>query len=63
MTITVYIYANNHSSFEISDDAAEPLVDNNERLSLKEFDALADELADKFMECVGPDFPRYRITR
>ena len=56
MAITVYIHSNDHASIEIPDDGTEPSVENNRRLSLEEFDKLADELADKFMEFVGPDF-------
>ena len=55
MAITVYIHANAHSSFKISDDAAEPLVDNNQQLSLEEFDALADKLAALSMKIDGPN--------
>ena len=55
MAITVYIHSNEHSSIEIPDDTDETLTDHNSQLSLEEFDALADELADKFMEFVGPD--------
>lgn len=57
MMITVYTYPNNKCRLlEIPDDGAEPLTGDNNRLSLEEFEALADELADKFMEFVGPDF-------
>lgn len=56
MAITVYIHANDRSSFEIPDDTRETLADDNPRLSHEEFEILADELAEKFMEFVGPDF-------
>ena len=56
VTITVYTYPNNRCRLlEIPDERAEPLTGNNKPLSLEEFDKLADELADKFMEFVGPD--------
>lgn len=67
MTITVYTYPNNKCRLlEIPDAGAEPLVENNQRFSLEEFDKLADELADKFMEFVGPDCPplsNYAMSR
>ena len=56
MAITVYIHANDRSSFEIPDDTRETVADDNSRLSHEKFAALADELAEKFMEFVGPDF-------
>ena len=55
MAITVYIHANDYSSFEISDDAAEPLVNNNQQLSLEEFDAALQRIADLSMKIDGPD--------
>ena len=55
MAITVYIHANDHSSLEISDGMAETSSDNNQQLSLEEFDALADKLADLSMKIDGPD--------
>ena len=56
MTITVYTYPNNKCRLlEIPDDAAEPLTGNNQRLSLEEFDVLADKLADLSMKIDGPD--------
>ncbi len=57
MAITIYIYANKSVPIEIPDYMAEPLVGNNRQLSLEEFDELADELAEKFMEFVGPNCP------
>ena len=55
MTVTVYIYPNERLILKIPDDMDETLADNTSQLSLEEFDKLADELADKFMEFVGPD--------
>ena len=56
MMITVYTYPNNKCRLlEIPDDGAEPLTGNNKRLSLEEFDELADELADLSMKIDGPD--------
>ena len=55
MTVTVYIYANNGMSIEIPDDAEEPLVSNNSRLSSEEFKAILDRLAAKAMKFDGPD--------
>ena len=55
MAITVYIHANDHSSFEIPDSTPDTFADNKSRLSLEEFDALADKLADLSMEIDGPD--------
>ena len=57
MGITVYIHANDRSTFEIPDGAEDVLTDDNSRLSVDERMALLDELAEKFMEFVGPDFP------
>lgn len=58
MTVTIYTYPNNKCRLlQIPDGGVEPLVENNQRLSPEEFDKLADELADQFMEFVGPDCP------
>lgn len=57
MTVTVYSYPNNNLPLEVLGNAKETSTVNNSRLSLEEFEALADELAEKFMEYVGPDFP------
>ena len=54
MTLTTY--PDNRSRLESPGDTEETLEDNNSRLSHEEFRALADELADKFMEFIGPDF-------
>ena len=66
MTISVHIYPNDGMLTELLDDMENSSVGNNQRLSLEEFDTLADELADKFMEFVGPDvkpLSDYAISR
>ncbi len=66
MAITVHIHSNNGQVKEIPDGMEDPSKDNDQRLSLEEFDTLADELADKFMEFVGPDvkpLSDYAISR
>lgn len=66
MTVTVHIYPNDHLFLEVPDDTEEILENNDSQLSLEEFEALADELADKFMELVGPDFSplsNYAVSR
>ena len=56
MAITVYICSNNGIPIEIPDYTETSIINNNQRLSLEEFDKIADELADLFMGFVGPDF-------
>ena len=66
MTVTVRIHPNERLFLEIPDDTEDPLANNNPQLSHEEFEALADELAEKFMELVGPDFPPlsdYAVSR
>lgn len=66
MAITIYIHANNRSSFEIPDDMKGTLADNNSRLSIEERMALLDEFTNKFTELLGPDFQPlsdYAISR
>lgn len=66
MPITVQIYSNDPLHLEIPENAGEASMYNNSQLSLEEFEALADELADKFMEFVGPDFQSlsdYAVSR
>ena len=55
MTLEVNIHSKNGRVIEIPDGTESVSINNNERLSLEEFDALADELADLFMEFVGAD--------
>ena len=48
------------------DDTKEALISSNRQPSTSEFGTLLDELADKFMEFVGPDFPPlsdYAVSR
>lgn len=66
MTVTVYIYPDDRLVLEIPDETGETSIDNSSRLSTEEFGALLDELADKFMKFVGPDFPplsEYAVSR
>ena len=55
MTVTVHIYPDKQLSLEVPDGTDETFADNKSRLSLQEFDALADKLADLSMEIDGPD--------
>lgn len=58
MTVTVYSYPNNNNlRLEVLSSAEETSTVNNSQLSVDERMALLNELADKFMEFVGPDFP------
>ncbi len=66
MVITVYICSNNGSVIEIPDCAENVSTNNNKRLSVDERMALLEQVADKFMEFVGPDFQPlsdYAISR
>ena len=66
MTISVHIYPDDGMLTELPDDMENSSAGNNQRLSLEEFDTLADELADKFMEFVGSDvkpLSDYAISR
>jgi len=55
MTVILRIYPNERLFFEVPEDTVDLSADDKPQLSLEEFDALADALADKFMEFVGPD--------
>lgn len=56
MTITVYTYPNNKCRLlEIPDDAAEPLVENNQQLSHKEFKAALEEWDSLVKKIAKPD--------
>lgn len=55
MAITIYIYANKDVSIEIPDYMAEPLVGNNRQLSLEEFEAALQRLAELSMKFDGQD--------
>jgi hypothetical protein len=56
MTVTVHIYPNECLFLEIPDETKDLLADEHPQLSHEEFRTLVDELAEKFMELVGPDF-------
>ena len=55
MAITIYIYANKGVPIKIPDYMAEPLVGNNRQLSLEEFEAALQRLAELSMKFDGPD--------
>ena len=55
MAITIYIYADKGVPIEIPDYMAEPLVGNNRRLSLEEFEAALQRLAELSMKFDGRD--------
>ena len=55
MAITIYIYANNGTPIEIPDSAEEPLRNNKRRLSVEEFDAALQRLAEASMKLSDPD--------
>ena len=66
MAITVHIHSNNSFVVEVPDGTEYPPAGNNQELSHEEFKVLLDELADKFTEFVGPDFPPlsdYAVSR
>ncbi len=66
MAITVHIFPYDQLLLEVPEDIDDSSVDNNQQLSLEEFDALADELADLFLEFVGTDvkpLSDYAISR
>lgn len=66
MTVTVHIYPNDHLFLEVPDDTRKTLENNSPQLSHEEFETLLDELAEKFMELVGPNFPPlsdYAVSR
>ena len=66
MAITVYICSNNGIPIEIPDYTETSIINNNSRLSVDERIALLEQVADKFMEFVGPDFQPlsdYAISR
>ena len=55
MPITVHIHSNNGSVIEIPDDAAEPLVENNQQLAHKEFKATLEEWDALVKKIAKPD--------
>ena len=57
MKVTVYIYPNDRLHLEMPDNTEKTLVAENPQLSAEERKALLAELAEKFTEFAGPDFP------
>ncbi|MDE0085338.1 MAG: hypothetical protein OXU23_06475 [Candidatus Poribacteria bacterium] len=55
MTLEVYIHSNNGSVVEILDGTENVSINDNQRLSLEEFDEIADRLAELSMKIHGPD--------
>ena len=65
-TVTIHIYPNNNLLLKVLENAEEVSAGNHSQLSVDERMVLLDELADKFMEYVGPDFPPlsdYAVSR
>ena len=66
MAATVYIFANDHFSFEIPDDIEDPLADDNPRLSHVEFKAVIEEwdaLVKKFAKPDTEPLSDYAMSR
>ena len=55
MAIIVHIYPNSRRLQQTADGTEVVLASNSSRLSLEEFDVLADKLADLSMKIDGPD--------
>ncbi len=55
MAATVYIYANDHLSFEIPGDIEDPLVGDNPRLPHEEFKAALEEWDALVKKLTKPD--------
>ena len=55
MAIIVHIYPNSRRLQQTADGTEAVLANDNLRLSLEEFDVLADKLADLSMKIDGPD--------
>ncbi len=55
MKITVHIHSNNGWVVEFPDGMMDPLENNNKKLSLEEFEEIADRLAELSMKIHGPD--------
>ncbi len=55
MALEVYTHSNNGSVIEIPDSAENVSTNNNKRLSLEEFEEIADRLAELSMKIHGPD--------
>lgn len=56
MTVTVHIFPDEQLSLEIPDDTDAVLTHNNSQLSVDERMVLLEQVTDKFMEFVGPNF-------
>lgn len=66
MTVTVHIFPDEQLLLEVPDETNAVLTHNNSQLSVDERMALLEQVADKFMEFVGPDFQPlsdYAISR
>ena len=66
MAITVHIHSNNGQVKEIPDGMEDPSKDNDQQLSLEEFDEIVDRLARLSMKIDGPDakpLSDYAISR
>ncbi|MDE0313695.1 MAG: hypothetical protein OXM61_02235 [Candidatus Poribacteria bacterium] len=55
MTLEVYIHSNNGSVIEIPDGTENVSINNNQQLSLEEFDEIVARLAELSMKIDGPD--------
>lgn len=55
MILEVYTHSNNGSVIEIFDSTESVSTNNNQQLSLEEFDEIADRLAELSMKIHGPD--------
>ena len=56
MTVTVHIFPDEQLLLELPDDTETAITHNNSQLSVDERMALLEQVADLFMEFVGPDF-------
>ena len=66
MTVTLYICPNERLFLEVPDDAGEPLVENNQRLSHEEFKAALEEwdaLVKKFAKPDAQPLSDYAMSR
>ena len=77
MAISVYIHSNDllirevpgdndHFFLRIFGNTEETLMNSDPQLSTEKFGILLDELADKFIDLVGPNFPPlsdYAVSR
>ena len=66
MVLTVYIYANDHLSFEIPDDTEDLLAGDNPQLPYEEFKAALEEwdvLVRKFAKSDAKPLSDYAVSR